>query len=157
MSEADELADRLRLEGSRALEFLERLTPEDWVREVYTEGTTWSVRSVLAHLVSAERAFLERLFPNVRAGNGGVPEEFSIDRYNARQQEKLQAVEAGLLLDAFRSVRSAMANWVQALDPSELDRAGRHPFIGQTTLREMVKTIYIHDQMHLRDVRKALR
>jgi hypothetical protein len=33
---------------------------------------------------------------------------------------------------------------------------GRHPFMGQTQLREMIKMLYIHNLTHYRDMKKAL-
>ena len=39
--------------------------------EVYTEGETWTIRNVLAHLVTAERG-LFKLFKRVRGGGMGV-------------------------------------------------------------------------------------
>lgn len=153
---APELASKLRLEGGKLAAFLEGLSQEDWQREVYTEGTVWTVRNVLAHLVTAERAFLHSLFPSVRQGKGGASVDFSIDRYNARQQEKSRDLGPSELLVAFRSTRARMADWVAELSETDLEKVGRHPYLGETTLREMVKMVYLHNQIHSRDVRKAL-
>jgi hypothetical protein len=38
-----------------------------------------------------------------------------------------------------------------------LEKTGRHPFLGVTTLREMIKMIYIHNQTHYRDLRRVLK
>lgn len=153
---APELASKLRLEGGKLAAFLEGISAEGWHRTVYTEGTVWTVRSVLAHLVTAERGFLVQLFPNVREGKGGASADFSIDRYNARQQEKTRDLVPSELLVEFRLIRSRMADWVAGLSEADLETVGRHPYLGETTLREMVKMVYLHNQIHYRDVRKAL-
>jgi len=38
-----------------------------------------------------------------------------------------------------------------------LEKQGRHPFLGVTTIREMVKMLYIHNLTHYRDMKKALK
>jgi len=157
MSEIMELAAKLKSEGERLAELFGRLTESDWDTEVYTEGTVWRVRNVLAHLIAAERSFLKQLFPNVRAGGGGVSEDFSIDRHNARQQEKAKDLDPSELLKQYKSIRSEMIRWVLALDVTDLEKSGRHPFLGPTTLREMIKMVYIHNQMHCRDIKRALK
>ena len=155
MTEAANLAAKLKTEGEKLSGFFAGLTPEQWSAEVYTEGSVWTIRSILAHLMTAERAFI-RLFEDIRQGGPGASEDFSIDRYNARQQEKTHDLSVDELLSGFRDAREKMIAWVSALPDEDLDRTGRHPFLGVTTLREMIKMIYIHNQTHYRDIRKAL-
>ncbi|MBI3739892.1 MAG: DinB family protein, partial [Chloroflexi bacterium] len=61
------------------------------------------------------------------------------------------------LLEQYKSVRTQMIAWVSGINDSDLDKTGRHPFLGVTTLREMVKMVYIHNQIHYRDLRKVLK
>jgi uncharacterized protein (TIGR03083 family) len=156
MSEAAELADKLKVEGEKLAGYFQSLTDEQWGTEVYAEGTTWTIRSILAHLMSAERAFL-KLFEDIRGGGPGASEDFVIDRYNARQQEKMKDAAPAELLERFREVRQQMIAWVSGLEDAALERTGRHPFLGVTTLREMIKMLYIHNQTHYRDIRRVLR
>jgi uncharacterized damage-inducible protein DinB len=156
MSEASELAAKLKSEGEKLTPFFAGLTDDQWKAEVYTEGAVWTIRSILAHLMTAERAFV-KLFENIRQGGAGVSEDFSIDRYNARQQEKTQDLSPQELLKQFQSVRAEMISWVSSIHDADLEKTGRHPFLGLTTLREMVKMIYIHNQIHYRDIRRVLR
>jgi uncharacterized protein (TIGR03083 family) len=156
MSEALELAQKLRSEGEKFAAFFGALTDDQWQEEVYTEGSVWTVRSILAHLMTSERAFM-RVFESVRQGGTGVPEDFVIDRYNARQQEKTRGLPPAQLLEQYRNVRAEMVAWVSGISAADLERSGRHPFLGIATLRDMIKMIYIHNQTHYRDMRKALR
>ncbi len=156
MTEAADLAAKLRSEGEKLSGFFARLPPEQWSAEVYTEGSVWTVRSILAHLMTAERAFI-KLFEDVRKGGPGASEDFSIDRYNARQQEKTLDLTRDELLKDYREAREQMIAWVSGLDDAELERTGRHPFLGVTTLREMIKLIYIHNQTHYRDIRRVMK
>src|SRR5512140_1748217 len=154
MSEATTLAEKLRSEGEKFSTYFGGLGEQQWKAEIYTEGSTWTVRSILSHLMTAERAFV-KLFEQIRQGGAGVSEDFVIDRYNARQQEKTQEMSPEELLQAYRNVRAEMVTWVASLQDSDLERTGRHPFLGVTTLREMIKMIYIHNQTHHRDIRRV--
>jgi uncharacterized damage-inducible protein DinB len=156
MSEVAELVQKLKSEGEKYAAIFADLTDEQWQKEVYTEGSVWTIRSILAHLVTAERGFT-KLFPSIRDGGPGASEDFDIDRYNASQQEKTRELTPQELLEQFKSVRAEMATWVSSLDEADLDRTGRHPFLGHTTLREMIKLVYLHNQLHYRDLRKVLK
>jgi len=155
MSEITELAGKLKTEGDKFAAFFAGLSDKQWQAEVYTEGTTWTIRNVLAHFVTSERG-LVRLFEQIRQGGAGSPDDFSIDRYNARQQAKTMELTPADLLEQYKSVRAGSIEWVSGLQDSELEIPGRHPFLQQTTLREMIKMLYLHNQLHYRDIRKAL-
>src|SRR5258706_15933485 len=105
MSEVNELAEKLKTEGERIVEYFSKLTEEQWQSEVYTEGTTWSVRNVLSHFVTSERGLL-KLFEQIRQGGAGSSDDFSIDRYNAAQQRKTQELNTAELLQQYKSVRA---------------------------------------------------
>ena len=155
MSETVQLAEKLRSEGEKFNAFFRSLTETQWSLSVYTEGSVWTVRSILAHLMTAERAFL-KLFEEIRLGGQGASEDFVIDRYNARQQEKTQALTPSQLLEQYGEMRAAMVAWVSGIKDEELELRGRHPFLGVATLREMIKLVYVHNQTHYRDVRRVL-
>ncbi len=156
MSETIELADKLRKEGEKMSNFFEGLTEKQWMVDVYTEGAVWTIRSLLAHLMTAERAFI-KLFENVLQGGVGVTEDFVIDRYNASQQEKMKGLRPAELLEQYKLVRADMIKFVSRIRDTDLEKIGRHPFLGLTSLREMIKMVYLHNQIHYRDIRKVLR
>ena len=149
------IADRLTKEGEKVVAYFSAIDKDQWTAEVYTEGDTWTIRHVLSHFVTSERG-LHKLFESVRQGGPGASDDFSIDHYNARQQEKTRDLTPQELLDQFVDVRAALVKWVLKLSPEELELEGRHPFMGQVTLIEMLKMIYLHNQLHFRDLRKSL-
>ena len=155
MPEPAALAEKLKTEGEKLGAYFGALDEHAWNADVYTEGATWTVRAVLAHLVTAERGFV-RLFESICQGGMGVSEDFSIDRYNARQQEKSRDLLPAELLAQFRAVRAEMVAFVSGLQDADLERIGRHPFLKETSLREMIKMVYLHNQMHLRDLKRVL-
>ncbi len=149
------LSERLKAEGEKQYTIFKNLTETQWQMEVYTEGTTWTIRNVLAHFVTSERGFL-KLFTNILEGGKGAAEDFSIDRYNARQQEKTQDLTPDTLIEQFKSVRAQMVAWVNGLTEEDLRVEGRHPFLGLVPLADMIKMVYRHNQIHLRDIRRVL-
>ena len=155
MPEAADLARKLTSEGERFAAFFASLTEAQWQAEVYTEGGVWTIRNVLAHLMTAERAFV-RLFSDICAGGRGVSEDFSIDRYNASQQIKTRELSPADLLEEYRKARAEMIAFVSGLQDSDLEKIGRHPYLQETTLREMIKMVYIHNQVHYRDLKKVI-
>lgn len=156
MSETTELAEKLKTEGERMAAFFSELTEDQWGSEVYTEGATWTIRNVLSHFVTSERG-LVKLFERIRTTGEGAAEDFSIDRYNASQQERTKDLAPADLLAQYQQVRAESVQWVNTLKDEELDIKGRHPFLGETVIREMVKMLYLHNQLHYRDVKRALK
>lgn len=156
MSEPTELAEKLKSEGQKFIDIFSVLTEDQWNAEVYTEGATWTIRNVLAHFVTSERGLI-KLFEQVRQGGSGTADDFSIDRYNEAQQQKTKELTPTELLEQYKSVRANSVTWVSGLQESELEIQGRHPFIGMTSIREMVKMLYLHNQLHYRDLKKVLK
>lgn len=150
------LSEKLLQEGEKVHAFFRELSVEQLKRNVYTEGADWSVREVLAHFVTTERAFL-RLLENILAGGSGTPEGFDIDSYNQRKVADLGDRSIQELLEDFKERRSQTAAAVLHLDGEQLMKTGRHPFLGVVPLLEIIKLIYLHNQIHLRDVRKVTR
>lgn len=156
MSELNDLADKLRSEGERFYSLFAGLTDEQWQMEVYTEGETWTIRNVLSHFVTSEQGLL-KLFERIRQTGEGSSEDFSIDRYNAAQQKRTKDFSPQELLEEYKAIRSDSVAWTISLEESELEKQGRHPFLGMTTLREMIKMLYLHNQLHYRDTKKVLK
>ena len=155
MSEVAELAEKLKSEGEKMVTIFSNLHDDQWSQEVYTEGTTWTIRNVLAHFVTAERG-LVKLFEQIRQGSAGSPDDFSIDRYNAAMQERTKALTPQELLEQYKQIRANSIAWVSRLKEEELEIMGRHPFLQMTTIREMIKMLYIHNLTHYRDMKKAI-
>ena len=156
MSEITELAEKLKLEGEKIYAIFSAFTDDQWDTEVYTEGTTWTVRNMLSHLVTSERGLI-KLFEQIRLGGEGASTDFSIDRYNAAQQARSKDLTPSEILEQYKEVRANSIEWVSGLKAEELEIKGRHPFLNVTTIREMIKMLYIHNQTHYRDMKKVIK
>jgi hypothetical protein len=145
------LAKYLKTEGEKVAVFFASLTEAQWQASVFTEGATWIVRNVLAHLLIAETS-LPAMFANIRDGLPGTPEGFNFDAYTAEQVQRAAVLSTQELLEQYKTVRAKTIAFVTTLSADDLEKRGRHPFMGITTLAEMIKGICIHNEIHLRDL-----
>ena len=155
MDTPDHLAERLREEGNKVRDFFLGIPPQMWDLQVYTDGNQWKVRQVLAHITSTENS-MGRLVKNILAGGGGAPEDFDIDAYNERKVLEQKDRPEAELIRLFAESREANTLLTAQLTQEDLARMGRHPFLGIVPLSEIIKMIYRHDQIHLRDLRRLL-
>lgn len=151
----ERLAERLLAEGEKTAQFFRDLAPEAWDIAVYTEGATWTVLQVLAHFVASEDS-MARLVRSIQSGGGGTPEGFDLDGYNTRKVANLQAASPAELLELFAERRRVTAAMTLAMSPEDLARTGRHPFLGVAPIADIVKLMYRHNGIHLRDIRKVI-
>jgi hypothetical protein len=151
-----DLSERLMREGEKVLAFFSGLESEQLGQVVYSEGADWCVREILAHFVSTERAILS-LINNVVSGGSGAPEGFDIDGYNQRKVDALRGMSVTDLMNEFRKLRTMTTATVFNLDSNQLQRQARHPFLGVVPLVDIIKLVYRHNQIHLRDVRRVTR
>ncbi|HYA02834.1 MAG TPA: DinB family protein, partial [Syntrophobacteria bacterium] len=133
-------------------EILSSLTAEQWNRILYDGPPTWTVRDLLAHLVSGEGRLLD-IARDVAAGGEGAPPGFDLDAFNAEEKTRLAAGSPAELLPALAKARQVTLDWVRTLDDSQLDCLGRHPALGEVTLEAMITAIYGHQLLHMRDLK----
>src|SRR5512136_319969 len=91
VSRRDDIIAELERELSESLTFFGALPAEALDRQVYADGAQWSVRQVLAHLITIERS-MHVLFRNILAGGTGGSEAFDVDRFNRTQPRKLDGL-----------------------------------------------------------------
>jgi hypothetical protein len=149
------LVERLRTEGEKTVAIFHQLAEEDWERVLYAEGELWTVRQLLAHFVTAEAGF-EELIKNICQGGEGVSPDFDLNRYNSRKVSSLKEIQPASLIAMFSEQRARTMALVSGLAEADLPRVGRHPFLGPAPLVDIIKLIYRHNQIHQRDVRRAI-
>jgi hypothetical protein len=151
-----ELADSLESEGRKTVEFWRGLTPAQLQAQIYTDGLGWKAHDLLAHFVEVEGSII-KIIRRIAEGGEGVPADFDINRWNARHTTAMSAEhDDAWLIDEFARRRAENAAWVRRLAPEQLERRGRHPALGETEVKHMLKLIYIHLQGHVRDIKRAL-
>jgi hypothetical protein len=153
---ARELADSLEREGAKTLAFFKKLGPEQWDFPIYSEGPGWRIHNLLAHFTEVEGS-ISKLVRQIVDGGPGVSEDFDIDRWNAKHTGEISLRDRDWLLAEFERRRRATVEIVRSFSDSDLEKRGRHPALGVTEVRNMVKLMYLHIQGHQRDIRRAIK
>ncbi|MGE5223699.1 MAG: DinB family protein [Omnitrophica WOR_2 bacterium] len=149
------LKQRLSQEGEKAAGFFAKLEPAQLDQMVYTDGACWKVRQVLAHFVSAE-ANIGWIIADIYSGGQGAPENLDIDEFNEQDVPRYEGTAAGELIERFLKYRRRTASLISSMNEEDLARQGRHPYLGITSIEEIAKLLYIHNQIHIRDIRSLL-
>jgi hypothetical protein len=149
------LVEKLDVECERSVAFFRELTQEQLNRVVYTDGAHWTPRQVLAHF-SASETSMGKLIDNILGGGAGTPEDFDLNRYNERKASELEAESLEGLIERFMAARQATIEKVNRLNDDDLQKKGRHPFLGVAPVEDIVQLMYRHNQIHQREIRKAL-
>ena len=156
MENPNDLAQKLEKEGAKTLSFFQGVAEDNWALPVYSDGAAWTVRQLFAHIVEAEAA-IAVLVKGIIGGAAGVPKDFDIDGYNERHVRQVETHSIEELLKLFKERRAETVRMVAAFSEGDLKKRGRHPFLGEADVVEIVRLMYLHVQLHIRDVRKAIR
>jgi hypothetical protein len=149
---ARHLVNRLHHKRDATLAFFS--TVADPTVTIYT-NPDWDIRTVYMHLVWAERGLL-RLYRAIAAGGAGAPSDFDLDRYNNGQALETADVPWEDIPAQFEAARAETIAWVSTLSDDDLDRTGRHPFVGEDTLEQLIKVLYLHSNLHIKDIKARI-
>ena len=151
-----QLADSLEVHGYKTVTFFREFSPAQFSRRVYSDGPAWTVHNLLAHFVEVEGS-IRKLIRSIVDGGAGVPEDFSIDRWNARHTAEMSLHDDDYLLAEFARRRQATVAMARGFTDADLEKRGRHPFLGLTEVKHMLKLMYVHLLGHQRDIKQALK
>lgn len=149
------LLNRLSEEGRKTIAFFSALSEAQLQQPVYADGAQWQVRDLLAHLALVEHTF-HHYNRDALNGGPGVPTDFDIDGFNAAHTGEGRQTPVAALLEKFKSARAETIALLTAMTDADLDRRAYHPFLGHTTLEQILKLLYRHAMLHERDARRAL-
>lgn len=153
---AEELAKILVTEGANTVSFFRSLTDDQWELPIYSEGPGWRIHNLLAHFTEVEGS-ISKLIRLIGDDHPGVPQDFDIDRWNAKHTGELSSHDREWLLVEFERRRRDTVEMVRHLSDVDLQKTGRHPALGITDVKRMIRTMYLHIQGHQRDIKRALK
>jgi hypothetical protein len=137
-----------------ALDALLRGLPDMWT-ETNEGENTWSVRTVVAHLIHGED---EDWIPRARVIlESGEKQAFSpLDREGHVRYSQGKTLEQ--MLDEFAQARAKGLEDLRALKltAEDLRRHGRHPSFGSVTLSQLLATWAMHDLTHLHQISRIM-
>jgi hypothetical protein len=137
-----------------ALNALLRDLPKEWTHQ--NEGPkTWSPFDIIGHLIEGERNdWMTRAKIILQYG-----ETRPFDRFNREGFAQMpQDVSIDVRLDEFARLRAANLDELRGLhlQPSDLEKRGRHPVLGIVTLGQLLATWAAHDLTHLHQLSRVM-
>jgi hypothetical protein len=153
--ELEHIRRRLSDEGEKTAAYFEALSAADWDQQIYQTGSEWRVQEILAHFISAERAY-QKYLGEVLGGGTGAPESMDIDEFNESEVPTIQGTHAELI-ELYKQVRIDTLDLTDTLEEPDLRRLASHPWFEEREIGWYLKLLYRHNTMHRMDIRKALK
>lgn len=151
-----QLADKLTSEGERTLAFFRAISPEKWEAQLYTDGAQWTIRQAFEHLCISEHGMKRLCEQIVFEGGKGAAKDFNIDEYNKSKTDRFAQMTRDELLALYDQSRQQSAALARALTDEQLALRGNHPAMGDSSVQDILKMLYLHNTMHMKDAKKAL-
>lgn len=127
-----------------------------WETQVYSDGAAWTVRQLLIHLAVTDQG-QSNTVTAIAAGGNPVPEDFDIDRYNARSVEKRADTTPEQARQQLADSRAKFLEWLDQQDESVLEKNGRHGGTLKTlTIAEFLQVMADHERQHAQDIARVL-
>jgi len=127
--------------------------PEPWLGTRDT-ADGWTPRDVVGHLISAE---LDDWIPRVDMilSHGASRPLEPFDRF--AHVERDAGVPLDRLIDRFDELRRrSLVTLSELVSDGDLGRLGRHPELGEVTMRHLLATWAVHDLDHVAQIYSAL-
>ena len=150
------LVEKLTRGISKSLKVFRSVGPDLWEQPIFDDPESWNLKDLVAHFIYSEEHLLS-IAQDIATGGEGSPEGIDIDAFNENEMEKLRHRSVDELLDILNDVRKALIDWVRELGELELDRVGRHPVLGASTVETVINSIYAHQLLHMREIAPSLR
>ncbi len=150
------LVEKLTRGISKSLEVFRSVEPDQWEQPIFDDPESWDLKDLVAHFIYSEEHVLS-IAQDIAFGGEGSPEDIDIDAFNENGIEKLRHRSVDELLDILTDVRKASIAWVREIDELELDRVGRHPVLGASSVETIINSIYGHQLLHMREITPRFR
>ncbi len=134
---------------------LTSLDEAQWQTPVISEGQTWSVADVVAHLVENEVGMSIHIY-KIRQGRETVPENFDLEEWNAGLKKRMGETSPQALLQKMEEARAKTLEQLHQIEADQWSLQGRHPDQGLITIEKYYETIAGHDEHHLADIKAGL-
>ncbi len=128
--------------------------PDEWI--FCTEGDDeWTPFDVIGHLVHGEKTdWIPRVKIILEHSDSVAFKTF--DRFAMFEESKGKSLDQ--LLDEFSKLREQSIDTLQAmnLQPSDFERKGKHPQLGEVNLGQLIATWVTHDLNHIHQIVKTM-
>ena len=146
----------METEGDKIADFFRGIDESNWKRVIYKSDSEWTLFHVLKHFVSVEQAF-QWLIQDVLDGGMGAPEDFEIDEFNEAEVGRFIEYKPFEMIQTFQNLRRDSISLAGTLSEDDMEKRGNHPYFGNTKIKKILKLLYTHNSMHMRDICRAMR
>ncbi len=148
----DKLRQTIEADDAASLAIFRRLSPQQWDLPVPSdEGANWKARDVLAHVAVSEGGQLT-VIRRVLAGEGGVPPDFELSRYNRRSVEKQAARTVDDFVAGIERDHAQLMAELEAVNDADLDKTGRHARGDMLTVEQFFHRVTEHRRQHAEEL-----
>ncbi len=152
----DKLRQTIQADDAASMAIFKRLSPEQWNQPVPSdEGAEWKARDVLNHVTISEGGQLT-VIQRVLAGQGGVPDDFDINRYNRRSVQKQAERRVDDMLAGLEHDHAQVLRALDAVGEADLDKTGRHARGDTLTVEQFFHRITEHRRQHAQELARNL-
>jgi len=127
----------------------------------------WSINQVCQHLYKTEELYVVAIRKGLKSKDDSLienkPVEFLLDRSNKLEAPDIakpsdEALEHQEIMDKLNNARQKLHDLLNTVeDPSVLSRRHFvHPVFKEMSLIEWVKSLYLHEQRHIKQIQEIL-
>ena len=147
----EKMSARLERGLHKTNEILDSIEQDGWRGPIEAESDGWTVKDLVAHFIVSEEHLL-MIAKDIAAGGEGAPEDIDIDAFNKDQIGRQPYRTPDELQVLLGDVREMTIAWVAVQDDETLDRVGRHPTLGDSSVETIIFSIYAHQLLHMREL-----
>ena len=152
----DKLRQTIQADDAASMAIFKKLSPEQWNQPVPSdEGAEWKARDVLTHVAISEGGQLS-VIRRVLAGQGGVPTDFDLNRYNRRSVQKQAERPVEEMLAGIEQEHAQALALLDSLSDADLDKTGRHARGDTLTVEQFLHRITEHRRQHAQELAQHL-
>jgi uncharacterized damage-inducible protein DinB len=149
------LYDHLNHTREAVLELIGRMQPADWDKVVQSNEGGWTVKQALLHIATSEAGQINT-GKAIAADQPTVPDDFDLNRYNARQIQKNQDKQPPEILFGMAESRQKLLAFLEEVPEEALDKRGKHARGDVISLEQLFFRIGEHEADHAAEIKQAL-
>ncbi len=138
------------------LEVVGQLQPDDWNKAVQSSEGGWTVKQALLHTALSETGQI-KTGKAIAAGQPTVPDDFDLNRYNKRQQEKNSDKQLPEILSGMAQSRQLLLAYLDEVTAADLEKRGRHGRGDVISLEQLFYRIGEHEAEHTGEIKAAVK
>lgn len=149
------LQDHLIRTREELLEVIGQLQTNDWEKVVQSSEGGWTVKQALLHIATSESG-QTNTGKAIAADQPTVPDDFDLNRYNARQIQKNQDKQPPEILLGMAESRQKLLAVLEEVPEEALDKCGKHARGDVISLEQLFHRIGEHEAEHTAEIKRAL-